>query len=448
MNEHLVIIGNGITGTTVARNVRKQSDIKITVISSESKYFFSRTALMYVYMGHMKWDNIKPYEDWFWGQNNIDLIFAHVTSIDFDNKKVIMNDGTSINYSKLLIATGSQPNKFGWPGQDLPGVQGLYSKQDLELLEDNTKGVKEAVIVGGGLIGIELGEMLHSRNIHVTFLVRENFYWNSILPKEESMLVSRHILELGFELKLETQLKEIIAGKNGRVAGVITESGERIQCQFVGLTPGVHPNLDLVKNTKLETARGILVNEFLETNIPDVYSAGDCAEIKSNNSNDKNKVEQLWYTGKMQAKALAETLLVNRTKYDRGVIFNSAKFLDIEYQTYGSVLSKLREDEISFYWEAKDHKRCFRIVYKKTDRTVVGINLLGIRMRHQVWERWIKNRKTIEYVLEHLEETNFDPELYKKHEKEIIERFNSENPGKTIKLKKNKTFYKMFAYQG
>lgn len=448
MNEHLVIIGNGITGTTVARNVRKQSDMKITVISSESKYFFSRTALMYVYMGHMKWDNIKPYEDWFWKQNNIDLIFAHVTSIDFDNKKVIMDNGTSINYSKLLIATGSQPNKFGWPGQDLPGVQGLYSKQDLELLEENTKDVKEAVIVGGGLIGIELGEMLHSRNIHTTFLVRENFYWNSILPTEESMLVSRHILELGFELKLETQLKEIIAGKNGKVAGVVTEKGERIECQFVGLTPGVHPNLDLAKNTKLETARGILVNEYLETNIPDVYSAGDCAEIKSNNPNDGNKVEQLWYTGKMQAEALAETLLGNRTKYDRGVIFNSAKFLDVEYQTYGSVLSKLREDEFSFYWEAKDYKRCFRIVYRKTDRTVAGVNLLGIRMRHQVWERWIKNRKTIEYVLEHLEETNFDPELYEKYEKEIIEKFNDENPGKTIKLKKNKTFYKMFAFQG
>lgn len=444
MNEHLVIIGNGITGTTIARNVRKESDMKITVISNESDYFFSRTALMYVYMGHMGWENIKPYENWFWEKNDIDLIFGKVVSIDTDNKKIILDNNKFIEYSKLVIATGSEPNKFGWPGQDLPGVQGLYSKQDLELLEENTKNVKEAVIVGGGLIGIELAEMLHTRGIHPTFLVREKYYWNSILPDEEAIIVSRHILEMGMGLKLNTQLKEILAGNDGRVRAVITDQGDEIPCQFVGLTPGVHPNISLLKNSKIETNRGVLVNEYLETNIKDIYSAGDCAEIKSSDPNDKNKVEQLWYTGKMQADALSKTILGKRTKYDRGIIYNSAKFLDIEYQTYGLVLNKLREGENAFYWEHENHKKCIKIVYQKEDRTVVGINLFGIRMRHQVWDRWIKNRKTIEYVLEHLEEANFDPEFYNKHEKDIIEKFNSENPGKNIKLNKRKTFYKMF----
>jgi NAD(P)H-nitrite reductase large subunit len=444
MDEHLVIIGNGITGTTVARNVRKENDMKITVISNETEYFFSRTALMYIYMGHMEWKNIKPYEDWFWEKNDISLIFAEVTSIDTENKRITLDNDAKIDYNKLLIASGSKSNKFGWQGQDLPGVQGLYSKQDVNLLEENTKNVKEAVIVGGGLIGIELGEMLHSRGIHVTFLVREKYYWNSILPDEEAILVSRHILEMGLDIRLGTQMKEVLAGNDGRVRAVLTDQGEEIVCQFVGLTPGVHPNIDLLKNTKIETNRGVLVNEYLETNIPDIYSAGDCAEIRSSNPNEKNKIEQLWYTGKMQADAVSKTILGKRTAYDRGVNYNSAKFLDIEYQTYGSIFSKLREGESAFYWEHESHKKCIKIVYKSDNRTVIGINLFGIRMRHQVWDKWIKNKKTIEFVLEHLEEANFDPEFYKKHEKEIISKFNNENPGENIKLNKRKTFYKMF----
>ncbi|MCH7974295.1 MAG: FAD-dependent oxidoreductase, partial [Bacteroidetes bacterium] len=270
--ELLVIIGNGIAGITIARNVRKQHDMKITVISSESKYFFARTALMYIYMGHMRFEDTKPYEDWFWEKNRIDLVYAHVDRIDTDNKLLIMNNGETINYDKLVIATGSHTNKFGWPGQDLPGVQGLITLQDLKLLEENTKDIKHAVIIGGGLIGIELAEMLHSRNIHVTFLIREYYYWDNILPKEDSQLICKEILQHGFDLMLKTNLKEILAGENGRVRAVITDEGDEIECQFVGLTPGVHPNIDVVKDSKIETGKGVLVNEYFETNISETAS--------------------------------------------------------------------------------------------------------------------------------------------------------------------------------
>ncbi|MBL7899849.1 MAG: NAD(P)/FAD-dependent oxidoreductase, partial [Crocinitomicaceae bacterium] len=160
-----VIIGNGIAGITAARHIRKKSDHEILVISGESPYFFSRTALMYVYMGHMRWDDIKPYEDWFWQKNRIDLEFDWVTEIEFQNKMLLTKSGKKINYDKLILALGSKPNKFGWPGQDLNRVQGLYSRQDLENLQNQTPQIKNAVIVGGGLIGIELAEMLLSKNI-------------------------------------------------------------------------------------------------------------------------------------------------------------------------------------------------------------------------------------------------------------------------------------------
>ena len=130
--EHIVIIGNGISGVTLARHIRKNSDKRITIISAESDHFFSRTALMYVYMGHMRWEDIKPYEDWFWEKNRIELKNAYVEKVDTTAKTLYFAQGETLLYDKLVIATGSTTASFGWPGLDLKGVQGLVTKQDLE----------------------------------------------------------------------------------------------------------------------------------------------------------------------------------------------------------------------------------------------------------------------------------------------------------------------------
>ena len=123
---HVVIVGNGISGITAARHIRKQSDMRITVISGESDFFFSRTALMYIYMGHMTFEDTQPYETHFWKKNRIELLRAFVTKVDSTCKSLELHDGRSLQYDKLVIATGSKSNRFGWPGQDLKGVQGLY----------------------------------------------------------------------------------------------------------------------------------------------------------------------------------------------------------------------------------------------------------------------------------------------------------------------------------
>ena len=251
--EHVVIIGNGISGITAARHIRKLSDKKITVISAETDFFFSRTALMYIYMGHMKFEHTKPYEDSFWKKNRIDLLNAFVKTIDSQKKRLKLGNGTELAYEELILAVGSKPNKFGWPGQDLKAVQGLYSYQDLESMEEYSPTTKRAVIVGGGLIGVEMAEMFLSRNIAVTFLVRENQFWGGVLPKRESELISRHIKEHGVDIRFNTELKEILSDESGRVKAIVTKKNEEIDCQFVGLTAGVSPNISFIKDNSINT---------------------------------------------------------------------------------------------------------------------------------------------------------------------------------------------------
>ncbi len=416
--EHIVIIGNGISGITAARHIRKLSNNKITVISAETDHFFSRTALMYIYMGHMNYEHTKPYEDWFWKKNNISLKKGYVISIDTDKKLLLFHSGHTMLYDKLIIASGSMPNKFGWKGQELGGVQGLYSKQDLDLLEKNTKNINRAVIVGGGLIGIELAEMLRSRAIPVTFLVREKSFWNGVLPDGESAMINRHISEHHIDLKLNTNLEEILPDENNRVKAVITDAGETIPCQMVGLTAGVSPNIAFLEGSGIETKKGVLVNRYLETNTADVYAIGDCAE-QHEPIGLRRAVEAVWYTGRMMGETVAQTICGNRIPYRPGHWFNSAKFFDIEYQTYGWVWSVPKDYEAQFYWEAPDGKKCIRISYHKETRTFLGINILGMRMKHEFFDTVLSEEKTVDYVIMHLKTANFDPEFFKRYEYDI-----------------------------
>lgn len=423
----IVIIGNGISGVTAARHIRKRSNHAVTIISSETEHFFSRTALMYIYMGHMKYTHTKPYEDKFWEKNKISLVKDHVSRVSPDEKQLHLTSGMKISYDTLIIASGSKSNKFEWPGQESIGVQGLYSIPDLEEMEKNTKGISSAVIVGGGLIGVEMAEMLLSRKIKVTFLIRESSFWDNVLPAQEAQMISRHVREHHVELREETELKEILSDSEGRVQSVVTKSGEKIDCQFVGLTVGVSPNIDFLKESGIDTKRGVLVNEFLQTNVPDVYAIGDCVE-RTYDLPGRRNIEQVWYTGRMMGEVVAQTICDSKTKYEPGPWFNSAKFFDIEYQTYGNVWNELRSNEAEFYWEHESDKKAIHMVWDKASHQFLGVNVFGIRLAHANFDTWLREKKSIQFVLAHLREANFDPEFFDRHEEEIIKAFNELHP--------------------
>lgn len=412
----VAIIGNGITGVTAAQRIRAlRPDWKITLISGESRYHYSRPALMYVWMGHLRYQDTKPYEDSYWEEQRLDLVRDWVVGIDVERRELRLHRGGTRAWDQLLIATGSKSNRFGWKGQDLAGVQGFYDLMDLRLLHENTRHCRRAVIVGGGLIGIELAEMLHSQGIAVTFLVRERSYWDNVLPAEESGMINRIIRDHGFDLRLSTQLGEIVDDGRGRAGAVITDGGERIDCQLVGLTAGVSPNIDLVHDTPIETGRGVLVDRSFRTSVPGVFAAGDCAEIRT--GGERNLIQQVWYTAKAQGGLAGEVMAGQERTYEPGIWYNSAKFLDLEYQVYGRVNLGVAGEQ-NLFWEHPDQRISVRIVH--VGGKAIGFNFLGFRYRHRLCERWIREERSVDYVLEHLGEGNFDPELFARHEKTIV----------------------------
>jgi pyruvate/2-oxoglutarate dehydrogenase complex dihydrolipoamide dehydrogenase (E3) component len=196
---------------------------------------------------------------------------------------------------------------------------------------------------------------------------------------------------------------------------------------MVGLTPGVSPNISFLKDSGIELGRGIKVNRFLETNIKDIYAIGDCAE-QSEPIGNRRPIEAVWYTGRMMGETVAQTICETRTEYKPGHWFNSAKFLDIEYQTYGWVFSSngKKEYEEHFHWRHASEKICLTIAFHKETRKFLGINTFGIRMRHEIFDEWLNKGQNVSHVIKYLKDANFDPEFYTKYENEIAAKFNAD----------------------
>jgi NAD(P)H-nitrite reductase large subunit len=429
MDEKIVIIGNGIAGSTLALQLAEKGTASVTLISDESSYFFSRTALMYVYMGHLTKEQLEPFSRESWDQSPIQRVKAQVLSISPEDKELSFRtseeDVKQLSYDRLVIATGSKPAFYDWKGQEAEGVLGLYHLSDLDKLEKwapNASACPEAVVVGGGLIGIELCEMLLSRQIKTTLIIRENFFWSSHLPESDAQFVEKHLHLHRLNLIKEDELQEINEDENGHVSSVQTKKGETISCRLVGITTGVRPNIEFLRDSGLDIDKGLLVDEHLKTSDPSIYAIGDCAQLRNPLPN-RLAIEPVWYTGKLMGETLAQTFSGEPIKYNPGVWYNSAKFFDLEYQTYGKVSPKALKpkSEQHFHWETDD--KAVTLAYNETSGVFLGINTFGIRLNHKIISSWIEDQIEVEKVVFRLEEAHFDPEFSNRYYKQIKHAF-------------------------
>ena len=396
---HVVIVGNGIAGVTAARHVRKASpEARITMVSSETRAPFARTALMYVYMGSLTLAHTRLYEERFWSDNRIDRLLGTATGLAPD-RACVQVDGADLGYDRLLIASGSRPVFPSWPGVDLPGVRGLYHLADLERLEQATRRARRAVVVGGGLIGVELAEMLRTRGIDVTFLVRETRYLAGQMSEAESARIEAEIRRHGVDLRLGAEVVRIEG--TGRVETVVTTEGERLPADVVGVGTGVRPNVAWLGGT-LDVARGVRVDRQLAASAPNVWAAGDCAELREPPPGVR-AVEPIWYTARMQGATAGLAMAGHPRTYDPGLFFNSAKFFDLEWQVYGATAGPGDD------WEAVDGARALRI--RTADGRVRGVSALGMRLRQEACARWITEGWGLDRALADLPAARFDAEL-------------------------------------
>jgi NAD(P)H-nitrite reductase large subunit len=281
-NFKYLIIGGGVAGVTAAETIRQNDPSgTIAIVSDEPYILYSRVMLSKpnFFLGKMPFDQIwLKGEEWY-KSNNISFLGGKtVNSLDAANKKVGLTDGDSISYEKLLIATGTATRKATMPGAEKKGVHYLRGMDDGKAIMENIKTGKSAVTVGGGFIGFEMADLMHLAGLKTTVVLREPYFWDPILDEKSGLIIEEAMKKAGVNILHSNEIVEITGG--GNVEGVVLRDGTKIACEVVVFGIGTVSNIDWVKSAGLQTNRGIVANEFMETSTRDIWTAGDIAEYK------------------------------------------------------------------------------------------------------------------------------------------------------------------------
>jgi NADPH-dependent 2,4-dienoyl-CoA reductase/sulfur reductase-like enzyme len=414
-----VIVGNGVCGIEAALALRaREPGARITLVSDEHDHFFSRPALMYVFAGQTSLRDTEPYDRGLYARMGFERVSRRVTSVAPAGKELVFADGSRLGYDKLLLAVGSRGRPAPWPGSDGPGVHYFVTLRDLEGLDREARKGGRAVVIGGGLIGVETAEILHDRGLHVTFVIRESWYFPLALDEKEAALVAEHLRAHGIEVRLGANVEAIVRAEGGRPCAVRLDTGADVPCDLIVSAIGVVPNTAFLAGGAVELSKGgaIEVDDALHTSAPDVWAAGDCANVTW--ADGSRRPEQLWYTARDQGRVVARSMLGDDVTYRRGTWYNSAKFFDLEWTTAGWVPVCLNWDntpidpgpDVRCWFQRVPGRLVSQRVVTKGDR-VVGFNFLGSRWNHEPLLDWIHERRRLDFVLEHLHEAQFDEEL-------------------------------------
>lgn len=382
---HVVIIGNGVAGITAARTIRELSDHSVTVIADEAPYHFSRPAMMYVSLGQLEREHIKPYRDEEWQKLGIKLVHETCVGIDAQSRVCMLANGSSIHADVIVLATGSEPHRHPAALGSQRRVLTYTRLSDIDELALAMNKTTRAAVIGGGLIGAEVSEVLIRHRIPTTWYIREEGVYASHLPCEESRMITDHVRNHGVDV---------------RTNAVITCDSDLGDADLVVVAIGMQPVVRLAAQAGIDCRNGILVTERFATSCNDVYAIGDCAETPWG-------VMQGWYSGREHGLQLAHIFCGRASSYMPAMSFNSAKFFDLEWQVYGSMPS---EPEQSFMWRDEGAEWLLRIAYDH-DGIVVGVHAIGVRLRHEVCREWIEKRWHIDAAREVIATVLFEPQL-------------------------------------
>ncbi|MCL2616485.1 MAG: FAD-dependent oxidoreductase [Defluviitaleaceae bacterium] len=278
-----VIIGGGIAGLSAAESIRKQSaDARIVIIGKEPAPPYNRTMLtkMPLDVTASKAESVK--EDAWFTQNNVELLSGKAAiSLDTNAKAVTLDDGSSINYGKCVLATGAESMALPITGINKAGVVGLRTAQDIYAIRQILIGSKRAVVIGGGLIGIEIAWELKKAGAYVTVLEGADYLMKRVIDEETAVILQDMMEQRGIHVVTGAKIKAVEG--DGSVEAVSLEDGSRYEAGLVIVAAGISPNKQIAQEAALTVGRSIVVDSFMRTSAEDVYACGDCAEYQGMN---------------------------------------------------------------------------------------------------------------------------------------------------------------------
>jgi 3-phenylpropionate/trans-cinnamate dioxygenase ferredoxin reductase component len=338
-----VIIGFGVAGIAAVEAIRSVDDSgTITLISNDPHGYYSRPGLAYYLTGELHHAALYPRSPKDFAQLKFQTLLVNARGIDRQNQAVVLDGKPPLPYDRLLLATGAQALPLKVPGANLEGVLKLDHLSDAKAIMKHARRGKTAVVVGGGITALELVEGLVARGMKVHYLLRGDRYWSNVLDEQESHIVEHRLQEEGVKLHYHAEITEII-GKQSQVKAVHLQSGEIINCELIAYAIGIRPRIELAKQAGLGVDRGILVDNYMQTNDPNIFSAGDVAQTYDP-STGTHILDSLWTPARQQGYAAGLNMAGKKTQYLKGMSFNVTRLAGLTTTIIGTVGQGRDED--------------------------------------------------------------------------------------------------------
>ncbi len=332
-----LIIGNSAAGVSAVEAIRGR-DVRgsIGIVSAEDYPIYSRCLLAYYLSGEIEEERLLFRSPDFYQQMRAKPILGHkaVQVVPSENR-VLLDDGRWLGYDKLLLATGASPKRLPIKGGRNEGLLMLRTVEDVKRIISLSRASREAVVIGGGLIGLKAAYGLSQRGLKVHVIELLDWLLPGIIDPGASRILEQRFREHGIEVRTGISVEEI-RGRKGWVEGVRLSDGSIVPCQLVILAAGVSPNVEAVQDSGIELGRGIITDELMRTNVENIFAAGDVAETIDRLRGER-VINALWPNAISQGRVAGQNMAGGKTRYNGSLSMNSTSFYDLDIISFGVV---------------------------------------------------------------------------------------------------------------
>ena len=388
MSKYVILGGGMVAGYATKELVeRGLKPAELTIVSADSALPYERPPLSKSFLaGKDTEENIRINPETLYQQHEVEVkLRSEVRQVDTRQRLLYMASGGELPFEKLVIATGARPRMLDVPGGNLSGVCYLRSLEDSKRIQAHAASAKRALVIGGGFIGMEVAAVLAQKQIAVTMVLREDRIWKNFFSPGMSRFFENYYAARGVEFLRQAQVAEL-RGSGGVTSAMI--AGKPVACDLVVAGIGVRPVTEPLENSGIELADGVVVNEYLETSVRDVYAAGDVANYVDTLFGKRRRVEH-WDNAVSQGQHCARMLLGERAPFVHVPYFFSDVF-DLSYEFWGDPGGADRIVE-----RGDLSSTSFSVWWLRDERLVAAFTMNRPDDERNAAPRWIASKKRV-----------------------------------------------------
>ena len=405
MSRSYVIIGDGISGSSAAETIREEDpDAEITIITDEGEALYNRILIKEFAKGKLPEAPISIHDEDWYGDRDIDLMLnTLVSTVDVDAHEVHTHESGVVEYDKLLIATGGTPTQLPVGNSDAEGIHHFWTFQDARAIREHAEAADTGVVVGAGLLGIDLAAICGEQEIDAKYIMRGNRWWRYGLSLDGAEIIHDALAEKGVECVFQSGVDHFETDENGKVVATVDANGERFDSDFVGVAIGLNFNTEYLHGTDIEQEDGVVVDQYMQTSAEDIYAAGDITRFYDVIL-DEYAQNGSWGSAKQQGAVAGKNMVTGEeTEEFRWVSSYSITHFDFPFLSFG--FPSLGDDECEAKYSENEWRR---LAFK--DGKLIGGVLIGDIAPQGRYKDLIRNGVECADQKEVLLEKEFDPE--------------------------------------